>query len=63
MAYQRKTYDEWEIQGNYGTYGWETVTTETTRAEAKAMLRCYNENEPQYPHRIVKHRVRIEQTA
>ena len=57
MAYQRKTYDEWEVQGNYG-YGWEMVTTEETRADAKAMLRCYNENEPKYEHRIKKFRRR-----
>ena len=57
MAYVRKTYDEWEIQGNYGYY-WEMVTTETNRKDAKAQLKCYNENEPEYPHRIVKKRVR-----
>jgi len=32
MAYQRKTTDEYEIQGNYGyNYGFECVTTEATR--------------------------------
>jgi hypothetical protein len=43
----------WEVQGYYGRqYGWETVTVEETRAEAMEQLHCYNENEPQYPHRI-----------
>lgn len=59
MAYIRKTRDEYEVQGNYnGT--WERLTTEDTQKEARAMLKCYNENEPHYPHRIVKKRVRIE---
>lgn len=44
---------EWEIQGNYGQ-GWEMVTTEDNQADARQRLREYNENEPQYPHRIKK---------
>ena len=59
MAYQRKTRDEWEVQGYYG-YGWERVTTEESLSNAKEMRRCYDENEPQYLHRIVKKRVRID---
>lgn len=54
--YIRKTEDEWEIQGHYGQ-GWEMVTTETSRKDAKEQLKCYNENES-YPHRIVKKRVK-----
>ena len=56
MAYERKTVDVWEIQGNYGFF-WETLCCETTRKDAKAQLRCYNENEPQYAHRIRYRRV------
>lgn len=57
MAYQRKTRDEYHTQGLY--FGvWETVTIDETYAEAKQMLKDYNENEPEYPHRIVKRRVR-----
>ena len=52
--YVRKTRDEYTIEGNYG-YGWE----EDTYKEAREMLRCYNENEIGYPHRIRKHRVKI----
>lgn len=56
--YKRKTRDIWEVQGNYG-YGWDMVTTEESHKEAIAMLKCYQENERNYPHRIVKKRERI----
>lgn len=59
MAYVRKTRDEYEIQGNYGC-GWEALFTEETWKEAREQLRCYDENERQYAHRIVKRRVKIE---
>lgn len=42
---------EYEVQGNYG-HGWEMVTTEETRAAAVEQRRCYDENEPEYPHRV-----------
>lgn len=54
--YERKTHDEYEIQGNNG-YGWEVETTEETWADAKAQAKCYREN-VNYPIRIVKRRVR-----
>jgi hypothetical protein len=57
--YKRKTADEYEIQGNYGQ-GFECVTTEATRTAARDQLKCYRENEPNVPHRIVKKRVKIE---
>lgn len=61
MAYQRKTYDEYEVQGYYGPrYGYGCVTTEETRQAAKAQIKCYRENEPGIPFRIVKKRIRIE---
>jgi hypothetical protein len=56
--YKRKTVDEYEIQGNYG-YGWDMVTTEETRKEARAQVKCYRENEPRAAHRIVKKRVKL----
>ena len=59
MAYKRKTRDVYEVQGNYAGW-WETVTTEDTLAEAREMLKCYRENEPQYQHRIQKVREKIE---
>lgn len=55
MAYERKTKDEWMVEGNYG-YGWEVVSYDETYEEAKQMLKDYRENEP-YPFRIRKHRV------
>ena len=48
---------EYEVQGNYGQ-GWEMVTTEDTPIEAKQRLKEYNENEPQYPHKIVMKKVK-----
>ncbi len=57
--YVRKTYDEWDIEGNYGL-GWEVLCSEDNRADAKRTLRDYDVNEPQYEHRIVKHRYRKE---
>ena len=57
--YVRKTVDEYHTQGNYGC-GWETVTIDDNYADAKQMLRDYRENEPEYPHRLIKKRVRKE---
>ncbi len=62
--YERKTRDEWTIQGNYGYGdGWEDLSAYDDRREARADLRAYRENEPEYAHRLVKRRVRIEVTA
>lgn len=58
MARQRKTRDVYEIQGNYGS-GWEVVTEEETLKDAKVQLRCYEENESAFPHKIRKRRVKI----
>lgn len=58
MAYQRKTRDVYDIQGNYG-YGWDDLTEETSLKDAKAQLKCYNENEPNIPHRIMKRREKV----
>ena len=58
MTYQRKTADEWHVQGHY-VHGWETIAVEETRQAARYQLKCYDENEA-YPHRIVKKRVRKE---
>ena len=55
--YKRKTYDEYEIQGNCG-YGWDLETTELTMKDAKIQAKCYREN-VNYPIRIIKKRVRI----
>lgn len=52
-----KYVNEWTVQGDYGQ-GWEDVTAEDTRSEARARLREYNANEPQYAHRLVCRRVK-----
>jgi len=62
MSYQRKTRDTWEVQGNYGC-GWEGLTVEDTRKEARERLREYDSNELNWPHRIKLVRERIEQEA
>ena len=57
--YVRKTHDEWHVQGYYcQEIGWESVSIDRTYEEGKQMLKDYNENEPQYPHRLIKKRVR-----
>lgn len=58
MAYHRKTIDEYQVQQYYPT-GWETVTTEDSKAQAYAQLRCYRANQPEYPVRVHKVRVLI----
>lgn len=57
--YKRKTVDEYEIQGLYEG-SWEMVTTEATMKEARQQLKCYQENEKNTLHRIVKKRIRKE---
>lgn len=51
-----KTKEEFVIQGHYGS-GWEDVTSEDKWSEAKARLKEYRDNEPQYPHRRITRRV------
>lgn len=59
--YVRKTRDEYSIEGYYvSEYGWEEVCAEDTYHAARETLKCYNENERGIPHRIRKHRVKIE---
>lgn len=53
--YTRKTKDWFAIEGNYGG-GFEIVTHEETRKEAKEMLKCYRENEPRFCFRMRKYR-------
>ena len=59
--YIRNTRDEYDIQGNYGGgHGFECVTSESTRKEARERLKEYRENEKGVPFRIVKRRVKLE---
>ena len=60
--YKRKTRDTWQLHINYGQ-GWEHETTEDSWKTAKEQAKCYAENCPQYPRKIVKRRERIEETV
>lgn len=59
-TYVRKTVDEYEIQ-QYLNKVWECVCTEETWKEAKAQVKTYRVNQPEYLARIVKKRVKKEQ--
>ena len=58
----RKTRDEFIVQGSYGQ-GWEDVTAEDFLFQARCRLREYRENEPQYPHRLIKRRIKIDKAT
>lgn len=58
MTYTRTTADEWHVEVNYGA-GWEHETTEGTRADAVAQVKCYRAN-TNYPVRWRKRRVKLE---
>lgn len=45
----------WVTQGNYGS-GWEDVTEDDNKYDGLQMLKDYNNNEKQYPHRLIKRR-------
>lgn len=57
--YIRKTEDEYEILGDYGQ-GWELVTTETNRKDARETVKTYRANEPGVPFKWKKRRVKID---
>lgn len=59
MAYVRKTKDEYQLLCNYG-YDWEVVLTEETVKEIKQRKKEYMENMPQYPYKVVKKRIPLE---
>ena len=54
--YERKTYDEWQVQDFYDG-AWEIVTYPSTRREAYEQLEYYNINERGIPHRVVMVRI------
>ena len=61
MAYKRKTEDVWVVLGNYGYgHGWEAVTEEAKYQEGKQRLKEYRENEPQFSHKLVCRRRKLE---
>lgn len=61
MAYICKTYDEWEVQANYGCGdGWECLCVEDSRKAVISRLKEYQENEGGN-YRVVCKRVKIEE--
>lgn len=56
--YQRKTQDEYTVQGFYNGV-WEDVTSEETYSELKARLKEYRENERGTAFRWTKRRIKI----
>jgi hypothetical protein len=48
--------------GNYGS-GWECVTVEDSREDARCMLKDYRDNDKQHPYKITYRRVRHEKVA
>jgi hypothetical protein len=56
--YTRKTTDEYIVQGNY-SQGWEDETTEETWREGMRRLKEYRDNMPEYPHRLIKKRIKL----
>jgi hypothetical protein len=59
MTYKRKTKDIFEIHSDFG-YGFEYTCTCDNWRDARFQLRTYRTNQPQYPHKIVKYRERIQ---
>jgi hypothetical protein len=54
---ERKTIDEYDIEGKYEP-GWEVLTTEATHFRARDQIKLYREAEPGIAFRIKKHRVK-----
>lgn len=48
------------VQCHYGN-GWEDVTASTDYKEAKRDLKSYRDNTPEYPSRLIKRRVKIDE--
>lgn len=43
---------EFQVQGYFGVHGWECVTAEPERSEARARLQEYRANDPQHAYRM-----------
>lgn len=64
MPYIRKTYDEYQILQNFGYGdGWEEVSTEPTYKQANEAVKEYRQNQPEYPVKIKKVRIRKKELA
>jgi hypothetical protein len=58
--YKRKTRDEYQIHQRT-SQGWEEVTACDTWKEAKELLKAYRENQPEYPVKCVKKRIKLKE--
>ncbi len=45
---------EYVVQGHYGDHGWEDVDAHDNKADAEQSRLIYDQNEPQFAHRIRK---------
>lgn len=60
MTYKRKTYDEYQIHQYYPyTKKWEEISTYQNIYSANIDLKLYRINQPDFPARIVKKRIKI----
>lgn len=57
--HKRKTRDEYQIH-QCTAQGWEEICSYDTRKEAKADLKAYRENQPEYPAKCIKRRIKID---
>jgi hypothetical protein len=58
VAYELRQHagSEYVVQQHTGSHGWEDVTCESDPKEARARLREYRDNQPEYPARVVERR-------
>lgn len=58
--YKRKTVDEYQILQHTGPrYGWEMVSAYNDRKSCKEDLKAYRENQPEYPVKMIKKRIKL----
>jgi predicted TIM-barrel fold metal-dependent hydrolase len=62
MAYKRKTEDVWIILQHCGE-GWEEVSAESSWKDTRRALAEYRENQPEYPVKAKKTRMKLETAA
>lgn len=56
----RKTRDEYQIHQFFPGSGWEEITAADTRKEAREDLKAYRVNQPEYPVKMIKKRVKAQ---
>lgn len=56
--YKRKTEDEYQIH-QHTCQGWEEVSAYQNWKECKVDLKAYRENQPEFPVKMIKRRIKI----